>query len=158
MLDAKTISATLLLGLMGCSSGTTEPQTSDGDAPTTTATTTTDTTAATTETAPATTGSTSSAPAASSVSSAEVTPKGLPMGRAEPLPPADKTKKPSSPDKSVRTGADSCCGQGSCGPCKPLPKGRAQPAPPKDGKAMPASQSKRTGKETCCGEGSCGPC
>jgi len=79
------------------------------------------------------------------------------MGRPEPLPPANH-KKIAAAAESKRTGSEACCGEGTCGPCKPLPAKRTSPKPPKDGKMMPASQSKRTGKEACCGEGSCGPC
>lgn len=145
MLDSKTISATLLLGLLGCASSTPGADTQP------TADAATD--------LPAT-----SDPATTAVASAEVkapasqspATSSLPMGRTEPLPPMDK--KPVAAGQSKRTGAEACCGEGTCGDCKPLPGNRAAPKPPKDGKSMPASMSKRAGKEACCGEGTCGPC
>ncbi len=146
MLDAKTISATLLMGLLGCSSNGAKTQSPEADA-----------SAAATSTVEMTPPDATAEPTAASseVSAAPVA--ALPMGRGEPLPPIDK-KPIASKDQSKRTGADSCCGQGTCGPCAPLPAKRSAPKPPKDGKVMPASQSKRAGKEACCGEGSCGPC
>jgi hypothetical protein len=148
MLDAKTISATLLMGLLGCSSSAAQTQNPEADA-SAAASSTVD------MTPPEATAEPSAAAGSSEVSAAPIA--ALPMGRSEPLPPMDK-KPIASKDQSKRSGADSCCGQGTCGPCAPLPAKRSAPKPPKDGKLMPASQSKRAGKEACCGEGSCGPC
>jgi hypothetical protein len=156
MLDTKTITQTLAaLALLGCSGGKqTEPVSGDtppGDTVPADTVPAVDTAAPTAE-APAT-----SAPSA--VSSAEVAPApaALPGGRTEPLPPKDGKKVADKKD-SKRTGAMACCGEGTCGECKPLPAARTEPKAPKDGEVMPASQSKRKGKEACCGEGTCGPC
>ncbi len=144
MLDAKTISATLMVGLLGCGAGKTNT-----DAANTNATST-----ATPETNRP---SASAVPTVTSVASSEVSAQPLPGGRLEPLPPKDK-KPIASKQESVRKGAEACCGEGTCGECPALPANRTAPKPPKDGKVVPASQSKRKGTEACCGEGSCSAC
>lgn len=145
MLDAKTISATLMMGLLGCGATKTGPDPSN----TSTVTATPDTTDSAETLKPDAT--------ATSVASTEVKAPPLPGGRSEPLPPKDK-KPIASKQESVRKGAEACCGEGTCGECPALPANRTAPKPPKDGKVMPASQSKRKGAEACCGEGSCSPC
>jgi hypothetical protein len=129
MLDARTISTSLTLALLGCAG--TPPQT------------TPPTDGAGTATKPEGTGAVGSAEA-------------LPGGRPAPLPPKDAPI--ASPGESVRTGSMACCGKGSCGACTPLPDERPAPLPPMDGKVVPPKESTRKGAAACCGEGTCGPC
>lgn len=128
MFDARTISTSLTLALLGCS-GTQQvtpppPDTSVTPKPE----------------APATVGSI----------------EALPGGRPAPLPPKDAPI--ASPSESVRTGSMACCGAGSCGACKPLPGDRPAPLPSVDGKVVAPKESTRKGAAACCGEGTCGDC
>src|SRR5689334_3471665 len=149
MFDAKTISATLTLALIGCTGSTPPPDGPNGNA---TATGTAETaptgeatanTAAPAETAaPQTSASPTSAPSAAAMA--------LPMGRPEPMPPKDG--KIMKGKDSTRTGAMACCGQGTCGDCTPLPAKRTAPMPAKDGKVVAPAKSVRKGADACCGQ------
>ena len=120
MLDAKTIYATLFLGLAAC--GGSEKPADNTTNPTATATATasaampmpteTATAAATPPTATAVASGTA-APMPSG--SAKATAAKLPAGRTTPKAPKDGKTVPASASK--RTGADACCGAGTCGPC-----------------------------------------
>ncbi len=128
MLDARTITATLtlaLLGTVGCSSGTPDANNPEGG---------------------------TSTPAATST--AEAAPTAAPTADPSAAPSAAMSAAPAETAAAATTAAPTA----SPAAAMTLPAGRAKPMPPKSGKVVSGKASTRKGAEACCGEGTCGPC